>query len=248
VIPRPSSARRIDPPIGPDLADPSHRFTIQRAREAFSEQGDEPRFEHDPTLAASGAAVLIVLGAEDGPGPGKSEAASSSVVLIRRASHLRANPGEIAFPGGRIEEGESALAAALREAVEEVALPAGAVEVLGELPIVHAASRLIPVLPFVAVAKDTPALRACPDEVDCILVVPLRELVAPGRYWQEHWGDDPAWVMHFFDLGEDLIWGATARMLYELYLRLVSRGSAGRTDALPGERTPLASRTTRAAS
>jgi len=87
-----------------------------------------------------------------------------------------------------------------------VALPAGAVEVLGELPIVHAASRLVPVLPFVAVAKDSPAIRACPDEVDCILVVPLRELIGPGRYWQEQWGEDPAWIMHFFDLGEDLIW------------------------------------------
>ena len=224
------------------------QFTIEAVREAFSKHVDEPRSELDKTIATSGAAVLIVLVAEKGPGPGASETGSSSVVLIRRASHLRANPGEIAFPGGRIEQGESPLAAALREALEEVALPAGAVEVLGELPIVHAASRLVPVLPFVAVAKDSPAIRACPDEVDCILVVPLRELIGPGRYWQEQWGEDPAWIMHFFDLGEDLIWGATARMLYELYLRLFSHGSVGRTGAPPGERTPPASRSTRAAS
>jgi len=115
VIPRPPSARRIDPPIGLDLADPSLQFTIEAVREAFSKHVDEPRSELDKTIATSGAAVLIVLVAEKGPGPGASETGSSSVVLIRRASHLRANPGEIAFPGGRIEQGESPLAAALRE-------------------------------------------------------------------------------------------------------------------------------------
>jgi 8-oxo-dGTP pyrophosphatase MutT (NUDIX family) len=190
--------------------------------------------------------VLIVLHAPEATAVAGPERTSSSVVLIRRAAHLRANPGEIAFPGGRIEAGESPLEAALREALEEVALPAGAVEVLGELPIVHAASRDVPVLPFVAVTSALPALKACPDEVDCVLVVPLRELVVKGRYWQEAWGagDDPERIMHFFDLGEDLIWGATARMLFELFSRLFSRGSAGRTGAPPGERTPPASRPT----
>jgi 8-oxo-dGTP pyrophosphatase MutT (NUDIX family) len=174
----------------------------------------------------------------------------SSVVLIRRALHLRANPGEIAFPGGRIEPEESPLCAAMREALEEVALPADAVEVVGELSIVHASRRSVPVLPFVAVASTLPSLTACPDEVDCVLVVSLSDLVAPGHYWQEQWDleDDPAWVMHFFDLGEDVIWGATARMLYELFVRLVSRGSGERTDESRAGRTQPASQSTTAAS
>lgn len=192
-----------------------------------------------------GAAVLIVLV----PADERDDSSECSVLLIRRALQLRANPGEIAFPGGRIEPGESPLAAALREAEEEVALPAGAVEVLGELPIVLASRRSVPVLPFVAVARDLPLLGANPEEVESVRVVPLAQLVAPGRYWREQWdrGDDPSWTMHFFDLGEDVIWGATARMLYELFGRLLSRESDGRTGGPPGGRTPRSSRwTTRA--
>jgi len=195
--------------------------------------------------AEGGAAVLIVLvpaGGEDGrighdesgvagQGTGVTGAVVSSVLLIRRAGHLRANPGEIAFPGGRVEPGESPLAAALREAEEEVALVPESVEVLGELPTVLAARRDVPIRPFVAVAQVHPPLRANPDEVDCVLLVPLSQLMGPGSYWQEHWSraDEPTWVMHFFDLGEDVIWGATARMLHDLFLRLFGRSSAGRT-------------------
>jgi 8-oxo-dGTP pyrophosphatase MutT (NUDIX family) len=195
--------------------------------------------------------VLIVLAPAEPEGVGATgtelqvaDSPESSVLLIRRGVHLRANPGEIAFPGGRIDPGESAVAAALREAEEEVALAPSAVEVLGELPTVLAARRDVPIRPFVAVAGTAPVLKANPDEVDCVLLVPLRDLVAPGRYWEEHWAraDDPTRVMHFFDLGEDVIWGATARMLYDLLLRLLSRGSGGRTGAQPGERTPRASR------
>ena len=254
MIPRPPGARRIDPPNGPNIGDRSLGLTMAAVRDAFAPQSGVAPTELVPKEAVSGAAVLIVL-LPGGPeartqGCETDEEAASSVVLIRRAGHLRASPGEIAFPGGRIEPGESPLSAALREALEEVALPAGAVEVLGELPIVHASRRSVPVLPFVAAASALPALEACPDEVDCVLVVPLRDLVAPGRYWQEQWdlGDDPAWVMHFFDMGEDVIWGATARMLYELFVRLLSRGSDGRTGGPPAGRTRPASRWTTAAS
>ena len=125
----------------------------------------------------AGAAVLVALVPCDGSG---SDSAAS-VVLIRRAAHLRANPGEIAFPGGRIEPGEDPLATALREAEEEVALPADAVEALGELSIVHAVRGSVAILPFVAAAPLRPALEANPAEVDCILIVPLAELVATGR-------------------------------------------------------------------
>ncbi len=238
-IPRPPWARRIDPSeTAPEIAR-AEDLTIRAARHALSGATA-------PSPVAPGAAVLVVLA----PLGEHEDGAQGSVLLIRRSANLRANPGEIAFPGGRIEAGESPLAAALREAEEEVALPARAVEVLGELPVVHASRRSVPVLPFVAVAGDLALVRANPAEVDGVLVVSLAELVAPGRYWREQWdqGDDPAWTMHFFDLGEDVIWGATARMLYELFLRLVSPACDGRTDAPPGGRTPRSSRRTTKAS
>jgi 8-oxo-dGTP pyrophosphatase MutT (NUDIX family) len=167
------------------------------------------------------AAVLITVVAGDDRG---SDSAAS-VVLIRRAAHLRANPGEIAFPGGRIEPGEAPLAAALREAEEEVALRRDAVDVLGELASARPLRRPVPIFPFVAAARGRPRLEANPSEVDCVLVIPLAELVAPGRYWQERWdrAGDPAMTMHFFDLGEDVIWGATAHMLHTLVLGLLGR-------------------------
>jgi 8-oxo-dGTP pyrophosphatase MutT (NUDIX family) len=170
---------------------------------------------------AAGAAVLIVLV----PCDERDSDSAVSVVLIRRAAHLRANPGEVAFPGGRIELGEDPLAAALREAEEEVALTTDAVEVLGELSSLARPRRSAPILPFVGAARGRPALEPNPDEVDCVLVVPLAELVTPGRYWQERWdrAGDPAWTMHFFDLGEDVIWGATAEMLHALFLCLLGR-------------------------
>jgi 8-oxo-dGTP pyrophosphatase MutT (NUDIX family) len=188
-------------------------------REAFVSGGPDSRTRAPDDQAR--AAVLIVLV----PGDERGDDAPGSVVLIRRAVHLRANPGEIAFPGGRIERGEKPLAAALREAAEEVALHADAVEVLGRLPSLGRPRGSAPILPFVAAASSRLDLEANPEEVDCLLVVPLAELAAEGRYWQERWDHDAeqALTMHFFDLGEDVIWGATAHMLYGLFLRLLGR-------------------------
>jgi len=254
VIPRPPWARRVESSLGPDISDATVGLSLADLRQAFSAQARVPRTMLVSEDSERGAAVLIVLMAgqsDAGLAPDASDdKVASSVVLIRRAGHLRTNPGEIAFPGGRIEPEESPLSAALREALEEVALPPDAVEVVGELPIVHASRRSVPVLPFVALATGRPELKACPDEVDCVLVVSLADLVAPGHYWQEQWDllDDPAWVMHFFDLGEDVIWGATARMLYELFVCLVRRGSGGQIDEPRAGRTQPASRSTTTAS
>ena len=215
MVPRPGWARRIDPPVGGlEVADAAVELTLGAVRGAFAAGAITP--------GAAGAAVLIVLV----PCDERGSDSALEVVLIRRAAHLRANPGEIAFPGGRIEPGEAPLAAALREAEEEVALPAGAVEVLGELSSLSRLRGAAPIIAFVALAQGRPAFVANPDEVECVLVVPLAELVAPGRYWQERWdhAEAPAWTMHFFDLGEDVIWGATAQMLHALFLRVLGRG------------------------
>ena len=156
---------------------------LGRRRAAFADRRRPAARGVGSAVQRRGAAVLIALVPCDERG-GDSPL---SVVLIRRAAHLRANPGEIAFPGGRIEPGEPPLAAALREAEEEVALSADAVEVLGELSSLGRPLRSAPILAFVAAARSRPVLEANPDEVDCVLLVPLAELVALGRYWQERW-------------------------------------------------------------
>jgi 8-oxo-dGTP pyrophosphatase MutT (NUDIX family) len=159
-------------------------------------------------LGARRAAVLVAL--RDG-------ARGAEVVLTRRARHLRSHPGEISFPGGRTDLGESAVEAALREAWEEILLDPTLVQVCGELdhiatPVSHAE-----VVPIVATLADRPDLRPGTAEVDRILTVPLVDLLRPGVYHEERWGVWPLVTpIHFFTLDDETVWGATAHLLREL--------------------------------
>jgi 8-oxo-dGTP pyrophosphatase MutT (NUDIX family) len=163
------------------------------------------------------AAVLLPLLR----GNGKTD--EVDLVLIRRGSHLRSNPGEIAFPGGRLEPGESPLEAALREAHEEVGLPPSSVRLLGTLPLAIRASRPEPIAAFVGVVADVPILTPNPEEVDDVLVTALAGLADPSLYWEEIWRrGGTVWRMSFFDRGEDLMWGASARILVSLLDRMVA--------------------------
>ncbi len=169
-----------------------------------------------PKEATRRAAVLCVLFEEHG---------QARVLLTRRSGHLRTHRGEVCFPGGRLDEGEDELAAALREAFEEVDLDLGLVEVVGWLtPVVTLASGSF-ITPIVAVTHGRPKTSPSPDEVARIFDVALDELMQPGVFREERWsrGDRPAprsndgsYPIFFFETEGETIWGATARMLYEL--------------------------------
>ena len=216
-IPRPASARRVGAEQeGLGITEPERQLAIGAIRDAFAAGGD-PAAQASPAPGDVASAVLLALVPDAGATP--------AIVLIRRAAWLRANPGEIAFPGGRIEPGEAPLAAALREAEEEVALPEASVRLLGPLAPLRRNRFGDVIWPFVGEVGDAPSLEANPDEVDEVLVVPLSRLVEPGRHWREQW--DPAGEerlrMDFFDLGDDLVWGATARMLASFLSRVAGR-------------------------
>jgi 8-oxo-dGTP pyrophosphatase MutT (NUDIX family) len=167
-----------------------------------------------PAAGSTQAAVLAALFEEDG---------EARVILTRRAAHLRSHTGEVSFPGGRLDEGEDALAAALREASEEVGLEPASVDIVGELsPLATVGSRAA-INPFVGVLPGRPELRANPDEVELAFDVSLAELMEDGVFREERWrwGGSEDRPMYFFELPHDTIWGATARMLYEL-LELVA--------------------------
>jgi 8-oxo-dGTP pyrophosphatase MutT (NUDIX family) len=158
------------------------------------------------------SAVLAALyEGDDGDG-------GADLILTRRAQHLRNHSGEVSFPGGGREAHDpDLLATALRESHEEVGLQPDLVEVLGELDHLTTFSRRSYIVPFVGLVPGRPQLVADPGEVERILTVPLRELLLPETYRQERWlfgGDER--VMHFFDLADDTIWGATAAMLSNL--------------------------------
>lgn len=152
------------------------------------------------------AAVLVALRDEGDLGP--------AALFTRRPETLRAHPGQIAFPGGSLSEGESALEAALREAEEEVGLPRDALETLGLLHDVETSTGFV-LTPVIARVTRDVELRLNAAEVTRAFTAPLRTLAGRlelrpmsrgGREWQ---------VPHFAWEGE-LIWGATGRVLVDL--------------------------------
>ena len=168
------------------------------------------------------AAVLVALVQRDG---------GMSVLLTRRADHLRDHAGQISFPGGRCEQGDAgATATALREAHEEVGLAPERVQVLGQLPIYQTVTRFA-VAPVVALVISPLDLRL--DllldrfEVAEVFEVPLSFLMNPAHHRRHrfvHEGVEGQFLsMPWRGPGADgierdyFIWGATAAMLRNLY-------------------------------
>jgi 8-oxo-dGTP pyrophosphatase MutT (NUDIX family) len=167
------------------------------------------------------------------------------VVLTRRAWGLRTHRGEVSFPGGRCDRGESPAEAALREAHEEVGLDPAGVEVLGELDHLTTVTRRAYIVPVVALLDGTPELVANPGEVDAVLHVPLAELLSPGVYREERWGiEEQHRPVYFFELVGDTVWGATAAMLRQLLARLLDADPGDELDLDPARGAPVAFRLT----
>lgn len=158
------------------------------------------------------AAVLVPIVAHD---------VAATVLLTVRASHLRQHSGQIAFPGGKIDAGDrSPVHAALREAREEIGLEAGDVEPLGLLdPYMTGTGYRI--YPVVAIVRPPLRLQINRDEVEDVFEVPVQFLMQPENHLlheREHNGvARKFYAMPFHDR---YIWGATAGMLRNLYVRL----------------------------
>jgi 8-oxo-dGTP pyrophosphatase MutT (NUDIX family) len=139
------------------------------------------------------------------------------VLLTRRPKHMRRHAGQLSVPGGRIEPGEEPLAAALREAEEEIGLPAARADVLGRLSETLVLQTAFRLTPWVASVPYPYPYVAQPGEVDEILDVPLSALELPGVHRvepREFYGMNLD--VHYFTLGQDVLWGATARIVWEL--------------------------------
>jgi 8-oxo-dGTP pyrophosphatase MutT (NUDIX family) len=162
------------------------------------------------------AAALLLVYAHDG---------ESCVPLTVRASGLRHHTGQVSLPGGRLDHpDESVEQAAMREAQEEVGVVPSDVEILGRLtpvPIAVSAHLLQPVVGF---ARQRPAFRVAPHEVERLIELPIERLMEPGVMASEQrerpLGPPGLQTVPYFQIEGARIWGATAMVLAE-FLALI---------------------------
>ncbi|MFL6760901.1 CoA pyrophosphatase [Sphingomonas sp.] len=186
----------------------------ERLRGALAASPRDPPLEGDlPEQRAEAeidAAVLVAI--TDRPKPG--------IILTVRREHLRTHAGQVAFPGGRIDPGEDAVAAALREAHEEILLDAEAAEVIGVIEPYWTVTGYV-VTPVLAVVPPDLALEPHEHEVADLFEAPLDFLLDPAnqRRASALFGGR---TRHYYEIIWDdrRIWGATAAMLVNLSRRL----------------------------
>lgn len=186
----------------------------ERLRAALEADPSGPPVEGDlPELreqASVPAAVLVAVTDRGEPG----------VILTVRREHMRTHAGQIAFPGGRIDQGEDAAAAALREAFEELALDPGEVDIVGALDPYRTVTGYI-VTPVVAAIPPDLALYPQEHEVADWFEAPLAHLLDPVRQKRQT-ALFQGVERHYYEIMWDgrRIWGATAAIIVNLSRRL----------------------------
>jgi 8-oxo-dGTP pyrophosphatase MutT (NUDIX family) len=186
----------------------------ERLRKALDAEPAEPPLSGDlPELRAQAsipAAVLIAI--TDRPDPG--------VILTVRREHLRMHAGQIALPGGRIDPGEDALKAAVREAHEELLMPPEAVEIAGTFEPYRTVTGYV-VTPVIGVIPPDLPLEPHEHEVADWFEAPLAFLLDPTNQ-QRRSALFEGLTRHYYEIDWNgrRIWGATAAMIVNLSRRL----------------------------
>jgi 8-oxo-dGTP pyrophosphatase MutT (NUDIX family) len=175
----------------------------------------------DLLLAPEEAAALDAHGTTDAavlvPMHGWPE--RPGLVFTERRSDLKRHAGEISFPGGRRDEGEELLDTALREAEEEIGLSRDNVELAGALPPIGTFVTNYKITPFVGLIEEGMRFEPNPAEVESVLIASLDDLAAGYERRRLVRRGVPIKTDTYL-VSDKLIWGATARILAELFSRL----------------------------
>jgi 8-oxo-dGTP pyrophosphatase MutT (NUDIX family) len=181
------------------------RAALERPARPSSDFDLNPALVLPPGRILRPAAVLIAVWLRP---------SGARLILTKRASHLQHHPGQIAFPGGKVDAGDDgAIGAALRETFEEVGLLPDRVQVLGILP-PHETVTGFSVTPVLGLVRDDFIPIPEAGEVEEVFTVPLSHVLDPGRYRIERrlWRGE--WRRYYaVPFGPYYTWGATARIL-----------------------------------
>ena len=185
----------------------------ERLRESLASPTPEGMLTGDhPDLPTTGTAAAVLVAITDRPEPG--------VILTVRREDMRTHAGQVAFPGGGIDAGEDAVTAALREAHEEILLPAELAEVIGELDTYRTVTDYL-VTPVVAVIPPGLPLQPHEREVADWFEVPLAFVLDPANQQRRSALFQGA-TRQYYEINWQgrRIWGATAAMIVNLSRRL----------------------------
>jgi 8-oxo-dGTP pyrophosphatase MutT (NUDIX family) len=204
---------------------------VARLREAMSRplpgldaqlrMAPSPRLGWDPLKfpdgAVTGAALLLVYPHNE----------TLHIALTVRGSGLRNHTGQVSLPGGRVEEGETLEAAALREATEEIGVDPAVVEILGRLTPLHIPVSGFLLHPVVGCTSMRPAFQRAEWEVARIIEAPVSLLADPAIVKRELRtrvvkGQSIDVDVPYFDIDGEKVWGATAMVLAEFCAILTS--------------------------
>ena len=187
--------------------------TILGGMEVRADLSLDPAHRSDDTVAWKPAAVLVGL---------IERAHGLQVLLTRRADTLRSHTGQVAFPGGRCDPGETPWETALREAQEEIGLDPSLVDLVGLSTPYRTAGTGFQIMPVVGFVSPDLTLKPNPDEVADIFETPFGFLMDPANHEQRVHEFDDGQTRQYYAMTHDdrVIWGVTARVLRALYERL----------------------------
>ena len=166
-----------------------------------------------PTDSNPRQSAVLLLFAEDERGP--------YVLLTERAHTMRSHPGQVSFPGGKLDRHETVVEAALRESYEEVGLEPSGVDVLGALPTLWVPPSNFSVTPVVGWwAESSGVTVKSADEVHAIHKATIKDLCDPAWRIRVHSPRAPGFVMPGFLIGEDhdvILWGFTGGVIHRYF-------------------------------